>query len=47
MKNRICYFGTRGKAGHFAYPIVGSFTREELLNMEKNRPPDISQSNGS
>lgn len=35
MKNRICYFGTRGKAGHFAYPIVGSFTREELQNMEK------------
>ena len=34
-ENRICYFGTRGKPGHFAYPIVGKFTREELRNIEK------------
>lgn len=30
MTNRICYFGTRGKPGHFAYPIVGNFTAEEI-----------------
>lgn len=35
MSNRICYFGTRGRAGHFAYPINGSFTEEELKNIEK------------
>lgn len=34
-KNRICYFGTRGRAGHFAYPIVGNFTKEEIKNIEK------------
>ena len=33
--NRICYFGTRGKTGHFAYPFVGNFTREELRTIEK------------
>lgn len=35
MNNRICYFGTRGRAGHFAYPIVGKFTREELRICEE------------
>lgn len=34
-ENRICYFGTRGRAGHFAYPIVGNFTKEEIENIEK------------
>jgi hypothetical protein len=33
--NRICYFGTRGRAGHFAYPIVGNFTAEELRAIDK------------
>lgn len=33
--NRICYFGTRGRAGHFAYPIVGNFTEEEIKYIEK------------
>lgn len=32
-ENRICYFGTRGQAGHSAHPIVGNFTREELENI--------------
>ena len=32
-ENRICYFGTRGQAGHSAHPIVGNFTREELDNI--------------
>lgn len=32
---RICYFGTRGKLGHSAYPIVGNFTSEELRDIEK------------
>ena len=32
-ENRIAYFGTRGQAGHSAYPIVGKFTREELDNI--------------
>lgn len=35
MEKRICYFGTRGRSGHFAYPIVGKFTREEIKNIEK------------
>lgn len=35
MTNRICYFGTRGRAGHFAYPIVGDFTAEELNAIKK------------
>ena len=39
MEKRICYLGTRGRAGHFAYPIVGSFTREELNNIEKIDQP--------
>lgn len=39
MKNRICYFGTRGRAGHFAYPIVGDFTSEELMAIEKIDAP--------
>ena len=34
-ENRICYFGTRGQAGHTAHPIVGNFTKEELDNIEK------------
>ena len=34
MERRICYFGTRGRAGHFTYPIVGKFTREELKNID-------------
>lgn len=38
-KNRICYFGTRGRAGHFAYPIVGNFTRGELECIEKIDDP--------
>ena len=38
-ENRVCYFGTRGKPGHFAYPIVGKFTREELKNIEKIDQP--------
>lgn len=33
--NRICYFGTRGRAGHFAYPMVGNFTAEELRAIDK------------
>lgn len=33
--NRICYFGTRESAGHFAYPIVGDFTAEELKGIAK------------
>ena len=39
MERRICYFGTRGRAGHFTYPIVGKFTREELKNIEKIDQP--------
>ena len=39
MEQRICYFGTRGQKGHFAYPIVGTFTREELRNIEKIDDP--------
>lgn len=35
MSNRICYFGTRGRSGHSAYPIVGKFTRKEIENIEK------------
>lgn len=35
MRNRICYFGTRGRAGHFAYPMVGNFTNEELRAIDK------------
>lgn len=35
MKNRICYFGTRGKPGHFAYPIVGNFTAQEIEDISK------------
>lgn len=35
MTNRICYFGTRGRAGHFAYPIVGKFTTEEIMVIER------------
>ncbi len=35
MDKRICYFGTRGKPGHFAYPIAGDFTRKEIENIEK------------
>ena len=38
-ENRICYFGTRGQAGHSAHPIVGNFTREELKNIEKIDQP--------
>ena len=34
-KNRIAYFGTRGQAGHSAYPFIGKFTTEELRNIEK------------
>lgn len=33
--NRICYFGTRGKPGHYAHPLVGSFTAAELENISK------------
>lgn len=33
--NRICYFGTRGRTGHCAYPIVGKFTKEEIEYIEK------------
>lgn len=39
MENRICYFGTRGRSGHFAFPIVGKFTYEELQNIEKIDDP--------
>lgn len=35
MNKRICYFGTRGKPGHFAYPIVGNFSKKELDNISK------------
>ncbi len=35
MDKRICYFGTRGKPGHFVYPIAGDFTRKEIENIEK------------
>lgn len=38
---RICYFGTRGKPGHFAYPIVGNFTAEELEDITKIDSPHI------
>lgn len=37
--NRICYFGTRGRTGHFAFPIAGKFIREELNNIEKIDQP--------
>ncbi|MCM1066825.1 MAG: hypothetical protein NC418_04525 [Muribaculaceae bacterium] len=35
MTNRICYFGTRGKPGHFAYPIAGNFAAKEIENISK------------
>lgn len=38
---RICYFGTRGKPGHFAYPIVGNFKAEELADIAKIDSPHI------
>lgn len=35
MNRRICYFGTRGKPGHFSYPIAGRFTEDELKAIDK------------
>lgn len=40
MNNRICYFGTRGKPGHFAYPIRGEFTTEEIESISKIDNPE-------
>lgn len=37
--NRVCYFGTRGRSGHFVYPIVGDFTKEELTAIERIDDP--------
>lgn len=39
MSIRICYFGTRGRAGHFAYPIVGRFAKEEIMVIERVDDP--------
>lgn len=39
--SRICYFGTRGKPGHLAYPIVGNFKAEELADIAKIDSSDI------
>jgi len=31
---RVIYFGTKGSAGHFAFPIIGSFSRQEIEEVE-------------
>lgn len=33
-KRKVAYFGTQGNAGHYAVPICGNFTRDELREIE-------------